>query len=282
MRRKGISMIDVFAPAKINLSLHVTGQRSDGYHELDSLVVFVDVGDVISAKKAAQTEMSACGPFGKNIPTDDRNLVVQAAALSDFPMVIELEKNLPASSGIGGGSADAAAALRAALQLGAAPVSAEQSLSLGADVPVCLSSTPARMQGVGDALSSIQLPQLHMVLVNPGVAVATPDVFRGLKTKENEAMPAKFPQWPDGLAFADWLGAQRNDLQTPAAKSVPEIAAVLVALALLPEVLLTRMSGSGATCFALFESRDAADNAAKLVSQNNPWWWVKSASTLLA
>jgi 4-diphosphocytidyl-2-C-methyl-D-erythritol kinase len=269
-----------FAPAKINLSLHVTGLRSDGYHLLDSLVVFVDVGDEISAQRAPHSQLKVGGPFGQGVPTDDSNLVMKAAKLSGLPMALNLEKNLPPSSGIGGGSADAAATLRAAMELGSGLIHEAQTLVLGADVPVCLASKPARMRGVGDVLDPVSCPQIHMVLVNPGVAVSTPDVFKRLESKVNSAMPQTLPHWPDALAFTDWLGAQRNDLQTPAAKSAPEIAAVLVTLALMEGVRLTRMSGSGATCFAVFDSREIADKAAAEIAKHNPWWWVRSASTL--
>lgn len=269
-----------FAPAKINLSLHVTGQRSDGYHLLDSLVTFVDVGDEIKVQKAPKPQLTVGGPFGQGVPTDDSNLVMKAAKLSGLSLAMHLEKNLPPSSGIGGGSSDAAATLRAAMELGAGEISAAQSLVLGADVPVCLASHPTRMSGIGDVLAPVTCPQIHMVLVNPRVEVSTPEVFKRLQSKDNAPMPEELPKWPDGLAFTDWLSAQRNDLQTPAAKAAPEIAAVLVTLALMEGVRLTRMSGSGATCFAVFDSREIADAAAAELSKNNPWWWVKSASTL--
>jgi len=270
----------IFAPAKINLALHVTGQRSDGYHLLDSLVAFVDLGDQIIAAPAAQSSLTVTGPFAEGVPTDGTNLVLKAAALAGRPMALTLDKHLPPASGIGGGSADAAATLRAAARLGIQPVTADQALSLGADVPVCLRSKPMRMSGIGEELTPVVMPALHLVLVNPRVEVSTPEVFARLERKDNMPMPDKLPRWPDTLAFVDWLSTQRNDLERPAVKLVPEIAAALAALALAPKVQMVRMSGSGATCFGLFEDRLSADAAAAQMAASNPWWWVKSASTL--
>ncbi|WP_434290167.1 4-(cytidine 5'-diphospho)-2-C-methyl-D-erythritol kinase [Celeribacter sp. SCSIO 80788] len=272
--------VKVFAPAKINLSLHVTGQREDGYHLLDSLVAFVDLGDQVTASPASHSALSVTGPFAEGVPTDGSNLVLKAAECADFSMSLTLDKHLPPASGIGGGSADAAATLRAAARLGAVPVSAERSLALGADVPVCLRAKPMRMRGIGDVLEPVTMPALHMVLVNPKVEVSTPEVFRRLERKDNLAMPDILPRWPDTLAFVDWLSTQRNDLEKPAVKLVPEVAAALAALALTPGALMVRMSGSGATCFGLFADRYAADVAALQLAEGNPWWWVKSASTL--
>lgn len=272
--------VKVFAPAKINLTLHVTGQRADGYHLLDSLVVFVDVGDQIAAERADQPMLTVTGPFADGVPTDASNLALRAAELAGMPMELTLDKRLPPASGIGGGSADAAAVLRAAARLGGAPVGAEWALALGADVPVCLGSKPVRMSGIGEGMRRVALPALHMVLVNPRVEVSTPEVFRRLECKDNAPMPDVFPAWPDSLALIDWLTTQRNDLQDAAAQVAPEVAATLAALALLPGVQMVRMSGSGATCFALFADRNAADAAAAQVASGNPWWWVKSASTL--
>jgi len=270
----------IFAPAKINLALHVTGQRSDGYHLLDSLVAFVDLGDQIIAAPAVQSSLTVTGPFAEGVPADGTNLVLKAAALAGRPMALTLDKHLPPASGIGGGSADAAATLRAAARLGIQPVTADQALSLGADVPVCLRSKPVRMSGIGEGLTPVVMPALHLVLVNPRVEVSTPEVFARLERKDNMPMPDKLPRWPDTLAFVDWLSTQRNDLERPAVKLVPEIAAALAALALAPKVQMVRMSGSGATCFGLFEDRLSADAAAAQMAASNPWWWVKSASTL--
>ncbi|AJE48977.1 4-(cytidine 5'-diphospho)-2-C-methyl-D-erythritol kinase [Celeribacter indicus] len=272
--------VKVFAPAKINLTLHVTGQREDGYHLLDSLVAFVDVGDQITASPAAASTFEVTGPFAAGVPTDETNLALRAARLAEWPMEILLDKRLPPASGIGGGSADAAATLRAAARLGATPVSAERALTLGADLPVCLSTRPARMTGVGERLRPVSMPVLHLVLVNPRVEVATPAVFAGLERRDNTPMPEILPDWPDALAMIDWLSTQRNDLEGAAVGIAPEITAALAALAQAPGARMVRMSGSGATCFALFEDRYRADVAAAQLTARNPWWWVRSASTL--
>ncbi|SLN48397.1 4-diphosphocytidyl-2-C-methyl-D-erythritol kinase [Aquimixticola soesokkakensis] len=272
--------VRVFAPAKINLSLHVTGQRADGYHLLDSLVVFVDVGDQISAARADMFSLALSGPMAAGLRDTADNLVLRAARLGGVPLALGLDKHLPVASGIGGGSTDAAAALKAAGRLGAPRPSAQEVLALGADVPVCLAGVSARMQGIGDVITAQPLPPLHMVLVNSGVPVATPDVFKGLTTKNNPPMEAGLSRWPDSLAFIDWLALQRNDLEKPACKVAPEIGATLVALSLSPDVLMVRMSGSGATCFGLYPSRLHAETAAYQIARMNPWWWVQAASTL--
>ena len=273
--------VHIFAPAKLNLSLHVTGQRDDGYHLLDSMVVFLDVGDQVTLEPAQKTSLTVSGPMAKGVPTDASNLMVKAAELAGAQVTMHLEKRLPPSSGIGGGSADAAATLRGLRRLGlGAEVSASQALSLGADIPACLRGTALRMGATGEKIDPLSLPPLHLVLVNPRVEVSTPSVFKALEKKENMPMPDIFPDWPDSLAFVDWLTSQRNDLQKPAVKQAPEIAAALTAIALTPGVLLTRMSGSGATCFGVFETRKAAEEAADRLASSNPWWWVKAASSL--
>lgn len=272
--------VKLFAPAKVNLTLHVTGQRDDGYHLLDSLVVFVDVGDQVTAERAAQNTLAVDGPMCAGVPTDRSNLMMRAADLARLPMRMHLDKHLPPASGIGGGSADAAAVLKAARRLGGEPVSSEDSLTLGADVPVCLKAKPVRMRGIGEIINPVHVPALHMVLVNPRVEVSTPAVFKALKTRDNAPMDAALPAWPDSISLIDWLTTQRNDLERAAVDTAPEIAAALTALALADGVMMVRMSGSGATCFGLFPDRYAADRAAAQLADANPWWWVKSASTL--
>lgn len=274
--------VKLFAPAKINLTLHITGQRTDGYHLLDSLVVFVDTGDQVTAERSETSTLNVTGPFAAGVPTGPENLVMKAADMAGVPMALTLDKRLPPASGIGGGSTDAAATLKAAARLGGARVPPETVATLGADVPVCMRAGPARMRGIGEIVEPLRLPALHMVLVNPRVEVSTSAVFKGLTTKDNAPMDDTLPAFPDGLALIDWLTTQRNDLQKPAIKAAPEVAAVLTALALTPEVLMVRMSGSGATCFGLFKDRDSADFAAAQIAAANPWWWVKPASSLPA
>ena len=270
------------ACAKINLCLHVTGQRDDGYHLLDSLVAFASVHDRLMAVPAAKFSLHLEGPFGKDIPDGADNLVLRAAraVAPDFPVSLTLEKNLPPASGIGGGSADAAAAVRAIMQLarqrGLSPnVDPSALLALGADVPVCFTSAPARMRGVGERVETLSaFPQCPIVLINPKVEVPTPAVFRALARKSNPAMPDVLPVWPDVAALADWLQIQRNDLQAPAMTLAPVIGRVLDALSEQPGALLVRMSGSGATCFALFATDAAAKAAVAQLCKRHPDWWI--------
>jgi 4-diphosphocytidyl-2-C-methyl-D-erythritol kinase len=257
-----------FAPAKINLSLHVTGQRADGYHLLDSLVAFADVGDRLWFEPADALSLEVCGPFSEGVPADARNLVWQAADAAGWSGHIRLEKNLPNGAGIGGGSADAAAVLRYLQRPDLAP-------ALGADVSVCLKSFAQRMQGIGEVLTPTQIvPQVSAVLVNPGVGLATPKVFNQLSNKNNPPMAKVLPtviSTADALTF---LGDQRNDLEGPAINVLPLIQDVLDVLNATPNAKLSRMSGSGATCFALFEDRVAAKQAAQTVQHAHPDWWV--------
>jgi len=260
------------ARAKINLCLHVTGQRADGYHLLDSLVCFADVGDVLNVAPANHLSLHVDGLLSEGVPTDGRNLVLKAAKLFEHPegATITLTKNLPNAAGIGGGSADAAAALLALAELWDLPIpdNVEQ---LGADVPVCLAPIALRMRGVGEDLSLIPpLPPLWAVMVNPGVAVETPLVFKALENKNNTGLSA-IPEWRDARDFATWCAMQRNDLQAPASKSAPVIEQALDAL---QPSLFARMSGSGATCFGLCESAKQAEILAAQIHAEHPNWWV--------
>lgn len=271
------AMIKVFAPAKINLTLHVTGQRKDGYHLLDSLVAFADVGDRITLMASDETRLTVDGPRAAGVPVDASNLVMKAAALFDRPVAIHLSKHLPAAAGIGGGSSDAAATV-----LGMADLLEDKRLpegvtELGADVRVCLMRQGTRMRGIGEDVSPVALPELHAVLVNPGVDVPTPAVFKALKHKDNPPMPAKLPKFKDAGSLTFWLAGQRNDLEAPAIALAPVISEVLDALRAAPGSKLARMSGSGATCFALFGTRDEAETAAQQISLLYEGWWVVPA-----
>jgi len=272
---------EAFAPAKINLTLHVTGQREDGFHLLDSLVVFADVGDRIRLRPAEETMLSVTGPKAAGVPVDARNLVTQAVMLMGARADIYLEKQLPPASGIGGGSSDAAATLRALSQAVDQPLPPPQGFAiLGADVPVCVLARPTRMRGIGGQLDALpDLPPLYMVLVNPGVAVSTPKVFAALSCKENAPMPADLPEFSDAAEFARWLVTQRNDLELPARAITPAIGVVLSRISQTAGCLLSRMSGSGATCFGLYASKVEADFARDAIAELHPDWWVKSAST---
>jgi 4-diphosphocytidyl-2-C-methyl-D-erythritol kinase len=268
-------VISRFAPAKVNLFLHVTGKRADGYHLLDSLAVFPDVGDVVSVADAEALSLEIAGAFGGVLRAEADNLLLRVAKLlaPARGVALRLEKNLPVASGIGGGSADAAAVLRLLAELwGLEDVDlAPLALTLGADVPVCLVSRPIRMRGVGEILvPAPALPEFGMVLVNPGVGVPTPAVF---KARRGAFSPA--PVLPERWAgFEDMIGdlaACTNDLEAAAIGIAPVIGEVLEALKALPGAGLARMSGSGATCFALFAS--AAEARAAAASLNRPEWW---------
>ena len=274
-----------YAPAKVNLALHVLGRRADGYHLLDSLVVFADIGDTLRAAPAEALALDVTGPFAAALAGDADNLALRAArrlaaAAGIAPRArLTLDKRLPVASGIGGGSADAAAALRLLARLWHLPLpSTELALALGADVPVCLAGRPARMAGIGEALAPAPaLPPCGLLLVNPGVAVATPAVFRARSGPFSP--PLDLPDgWADAAALAADLARLGNDLEAPAVALAPAIGTVLAALRALPGTLLARMSGSGATCFALFATAAHARQAATQVTR--PGWWAWGGAVL--
>lgn len=268
-------MTRTFAPAKVNLSLHVTGQRADGYHLLDSLVAFADVGDRITLVPAETRTIEVTGPMAAGVPADDSNLAMRAAALWDLPVKIILDKHLPLASGLGGGSSDAAATLLGVAELSGHRELPAGALALGADVRVCLERRAARMRGIGDEVQPVDwLPALHAVLANPGVEMATPEVFAALAEKDNAPMPKRIPRWRGAWSAIDWIGQQRNDLEAPAVALAPVIGDVLTALRALPGARLARMSGSGASCFALFEEPEEAEAAAEQLASARPGWWV--------
>ncbi len=269
------------ARAKINLALHVVGRRADGRHLLDGLVAFAGACDLLEAEAADGLTLELAGPFAPDLAphlaSDPDNLVLQAARLirpQARGAKLRLHKALPVASGIGGGSADAAAALRLLARLWDVGLPGfEAVLGLGADVPVCLAGRSCRMRGIGERLEPVALPGLPAVLANPGVPVATGAVFAALERRENPAMPG-LPAFPDAAALIGFLAAQRNDLEAPARALAPQVGEALAALAAQPECLLARMSGSGATCFGLFRSAAAADHAAADLTRARPRWWV--------
>jgi 4-diphosphocytidyl-2-C-methyl-D-erythritol kinase len=264
------------APAKVNLTLHVTGQRADGYHLIDSLVAFPRLGDCLVAAPAAATTLEIDGPFAGAL-SPRGNLVLGAAALlgrGERHAALRLTKRLPVASGVGGGSADAAAALRVLARLwGMDLPPPPQVLALGADVPVCLAGRSCRMSGIGEVLRPVPLPQFWLVLVNPGVAVPTTAVFAALTARDNPPMPDPIGL-DDAAAFLCYLAAQRNDLEPVATALAPPIAEARAALAAQPGCRLARMSGSGATCFGLFAAEAPARAAAAAVARARPVWWV--------
>jgi 4-diphosphocytidyl-2-C-methyl-D-erythritol kinase len=281
--------VRVAAPAKLNLYLHVVGRRDDGYHLLDSLAAFAAVGDELAFAPAAGLSLTIDGPFARDLAVDDSNLVLRAAralaAEAGRPpaAAIRLTKRLPVASGIGGGSADAAATLRALDRLWDTDLPparlARIALALGADVPVCLTGVPSFFGGVGEEIALAgPLPPAHLVLVNPGKPLATAAVFRARAGDPGGGRFSAADRWatelPDAVALAGMLAQRRNDLTDAAITLVPEIADVLTALERQAACLLARLSGSGATCFGLFGSRGEAREAAAAIASAHPAWWV--------
>ena len=280
------SGVRVDAPAKVNLFLHVTGRRGDGYHELESLVAFAALHDRIEVRPAQRLEFEADGPFAAALDPGAENLAVRAArALAEAACIapdvrIRLYKALPVAAGLGGGSADAAAALRA---LGAlwdvtlpGDALAALALRLGADVPVCLAARPGMMRGIGERIEAVPaLPAAPILLVNPAVPLATAAVFGARegpfsKPRRFDAAP------PDVPALAAALRDTGNDLAPGARRLCPEIDAVLEAIEASSSCLMARLSGSGPTCFGLFPTPDEADRAAARIASARPRWWVRS------
>jgi 4-diphosphocytidyl-2-C-methyl-D-erythritol kinase len=272
------------ARAKINLYLHVLGKRDDGFHELESLVAFADVGDKIEVSTAPELSLEITGPFASATPTGDGNLVLKAArGLRDLLSApqgakITLTKNLPVAAGIGGGSADAAATLRALKKLWAASLSdqamLEFALSLGSDVPVCIQNLDSMMTGRGETLAPVPaLPRMPLVLINPGVQLETAHVFAGLT--RSFSVPVPVTNLPgNSTDFAAMLSNLKNDLEAPAIDLAPPVGDVINALGAEGGCLLARMSGSGATCFGLFADSGTASNAASILARANSDWWV--------
>ena len=274
------------APAKVNLTLRVLGRRADGYHDIESIVAFAGVGDVLTFTPGSALTLAVRGPTARAAGDVPDNLVLKAAralaseveglALGHF----ELSKRLPVAAGLGGGSADAAAALRLLARAnGIAPDDPrlmQAACAAGADVPVCLDPRPRLMRGIGEVLSApLALPRLFAVLVNPGVAVSTRDVFAALRLPP--AAPTAPPATPvDSVALMAEIADGRNDLEGPAIELEPVIADLLAVLGKLPGCRLARMSGSGATCFGLFGSTAAASAAARSLRVGYPAWWVRA------
>lgn len=261
-------MITETARAKLNLTLHVTGQRHDGYHLLDSLVAFAEYGDQVTLTPGPLS-LSVTGPFADGLHADDDNLCLRAARLIGGQAAVALVKRLPVASGIGGGSADAAAVLRGFARQGLPLPAATH--RLGADVPVCVTSAPTRMRGIGERLAPLPpLPALPVLLVNPGIALSTPQVFAALERRDNPPMPD--PQWHNANTLIAFLSRCRNDMQAAAVSIAPVIADVLTALDH-HGARLARMSGSGATCFGLFDRAAQAETAAQALRAHG-WWAI--------
>jgi 4-diphosphocytidyl-2-C-methyl-D-erythritol kinase len=279
--------------AKVNLTLRVVGRRVDGYHDLESVVAFADCADRVTLTPGAELSLKTTGPLAQACGDTADNLVLKAARLlaervPDLKLgEFILDKVLPVAAGIGGGSADAAAALRLLARLNGLalddPRLSDVALLTGADVPVCLASRACDMAGVGETLMPLSLPKLPCVMINPRVPVATKDVFSALGLRNCELLVGasdviEAPAWPEaGASIADWvevLSGVANDLEAPALRIQPAISEVLAALRSVDGVLLARMSGSGATCFAIFADSAAAQRAAQTVLRDHPAWWV--------
>ncbi len=254
------------APAKINLTLHVTGQRADGYHLLDSLVVFTEAGDILSLRDGPGLSLDLTGPCAAALGVEPDNLVLRAArAVTAQGVAFTLDKRLPVASGMGGGSSDAAAALHLLAARGYPVPGTETLMRLGADLPVCVAApSPSRMRGLGEQVEPVPgVPALWLLLVNPGQGLSTPAVFRALTRRDHPPMPGSLPGWSDARALCDWLRGLRNDLQAPAQSLLPGIGDLLAELDAQPGCLLARMTGSGATCFGVFADQPALATAAR-------------------
>jgi 4-diphosphocytidyl-2-C-methyl-D-erythritol kinase len=280
------------ATAKINLFLHVGDKRADGYHELLSLVVFAGIGDWLSVAPAGRLSLSVTGPFPGTGPADD-NLVLKAArALEAWanqrgqkvkPVELELEKNLPIASGIGGGSSDAATTLLMLAEHWSLPISMDElqmlGIKLGADIPVCLRAAPTLVSGIGEKLEPVGgLPSFALVLANPRVEVPTASVFKAL-TGKSGATANPLPLVASARDLAIYLDHTMNDLASPAKAIAPIIMQVENAIAATDGCLIARMSGSGATCFGLYETLATAEAAASTIAAAHPGWWVTAASS---
>ena len=275
------------ARAKINLALHVTGQRDDGYHEIETIVVFADHGDRLSFTLSDHDRLTLSGRFASDLSGGADNLVIKARnalrgwaeqrGIAAAPVAIDLEKNLPVASGIGGGSADAAACLRGLQRFWNINPPRDEldalALELGADVPMCLTSTPLLARGIGEDITPLeQMPDFFLVLVNPGAGVATPEVFTNLARKDNSPIGA-FRS--DALDLISRLSELRNDLEPVAIGLEPVIGEVIAALQR-SGTDLARMSGSGATCFGLYPDLARATEAAQQIRNENPAWYVQA------
>jgi 4-diphosphocytidyl-2-C-methyl-D-erythritol kinase len=279
--------------AKVNLTLRVIGRRVDGYHELESVVAFADCADRLTLVPGTELGLTLSGPLAQACGATSDNLVLKAARrLGECVPGLKtggftLDKVLPVAAGIGGGSADAAAALRLLAQLNGLALDDKRlldvAIGVGADVPVCLASRACDMTGVGETLLPLSLPVMPCVLVNPRVHVATRDVFGALGLRNGELLVGatdvmRATAWPEpGASVEDWveaLAAGSNDLEAPAMRIQPVIGDVIAALSATDGAWLARMSGSGATCFAIFENTADAQRAAQKLQLDHPQWWV--------
>ena len=281
------SFLQARAYAKINLYLHITGRRDDGYHLIDSMFALVNVFDIITVSAAEDLLLEIEGPFSSAIGPNEENLVIKAAKLlakktdTKKGALIKLQKNLPPASGIGGGSSDAATTLKLLQHFWQSPITTNKlgrlATEIGADLPAFMLGKNCYVSGIGDVIAAApNLPETNLVMVNPGIPLPTADVYN-IETKNHSGIFKKVlsPHY-SASSLARYLASSRNDLLPNALKIVPEIANVLRLLIKLDGCLLARMSGSGATCFGLYETEEKATKAAEIISSGNPAWWVKA------
>lgn len=277
------------ARAKINLSLLVTGRKSDGYHTLDSIIFFVSFCDRLSFRIDKKLSLEISGPFGDPLENGRNNLVIQAAEAFtkecklNTGVAISLEKNIPVSAGLGGGSANAAVTLLALNELYKTGLTfaslAEIGLSIGADVPVCLFGETARVQGIGEKIQPFVFPhKFGVVLINPGVPVSTARVFSRFDSGFSEFMSADTLSELSAMQNFGAFKALKNDLEPPAKQLCPEISRVLAALRSEDDCIVSGLSGSGPTCFGLFRTAEEAERVAKRIRQQNPKWWLQATA----
>lgn len=277
-------MIRIAAPAKLNLFLHVTGKRPDGYHLLESLTVFTEFGDIVEAAPAEILTLKITGPQASSLENAPDNLVLRAAQLLQPSLshgaALTLHKHIPVGAGLGGGSADAAATITALEKLWnlTLPPAARHAiaLQLGSDVPACALATPGWLTGTGDTVTPITIPSAWVVLVNPNIPLLTADVFRANREAFHPSITKPHPT--SAFALAAWAATQSNTLEKPAITLQPAIAEILRAITATQECLLARMSGSGATCFGFYDNEPAATAAAKHLATAHPDWWVKATA----
>ena len=272
--------IEERACAKVNLALHVTGVREDGYHTLDSIIFFTDISDRLFIKKRGKNGLSLTGEFSKTISVK-KNTILQVLKLFQHELTdrfsINLEKNLPIGAGLGGGSADAAAVIRFLVNYYTIPMPSLKSISkIGADIPACIASVASRVEGIGEIVKPINITSIDVwiVLVNPRIFVSTSSIFQELTQKRNKPL-SPFSDFNNTDRFIDYLKSQRNDLQAIAVNKWPEIGYVLHTIQETQGVLLSRMSGSGSTCFGLYKSQEIAKKAANYINKKNNKWWIK-------
>ncbi|MDE2739259.1 MAG: 4-(cytidine 5'-diphospho)-2-C-methyl-D-erythritol kinase [Paracoccaceae bacterium] len=273
------------ANAKINLTLHVTGKLPNGFHEIDSLVVFTGFGDTLELEPAERYSLSTHGPYSQALPHPSENIILTALRLLEergTGFRVNLKKSIPVSAGLGGGSMNAALALRLASNYLKCPLPTDtrKITSIGSDLPVCLTGKPSMVSGLGEKIAVLDsFPEFPLLLVNPNKPVQTQDVYKGL-TKVNNSSQTPFPALGNKNDIISWIREQRNDLEPPALQLCPEIKNILSRLRDQEGCMVARMSGSGGTCFGIFQTAEQVSVAAKTIKQLEPGWWIQPTRIL--